>query len=68
MRQMELNLEGLQARIENAHLVLETARESQYCGRELAIARAWQLWLASTQDVPQVQSAQTDQRRKAATG
>jgi hypothetical protein len=59
-----MSLPGLEARVENGSLVIETARESQYCGRELLYAKAFHKWIVSTQEVPQVPAAQADRGRK----
>jgi hypothetical protein len=40
----QLSLPGLEARLENDQLVVETAAEDIHCGRALAIARTWQIW------------------------
>jgi hypothetical protein len=48
MNASQLSLPGMQARIENGQLTVQTEAEDRYCGRAVAIARAWQLWMVQS--------------------
>lgn len=43
----QLELPGITARIEKG-LIVEQHGETQLCGRELAIAKAWEKWVVAT--------------------
>ncbi len=53
----QMQIPGLKAEIENEQLTVETEVESKMCGRELLIARTWQIWMMETGNVAALQPA-----------